>query len=199
MSQRIGLPEHISEIHFGFLSGKHYIGTVDVSHCTNIQITFNDGGERLVCDLGRITLYQMKGRYDKMNNFAKRLNQTMTERAVSQKDLAAAIGKGKSSVSQYLSGRSVPRPEVQAKIAAFLGCTIEWLNSEVPEADHTDKGLKNISVEQCAKLLGKSEQFVRVALQTGAAPFGFAVKNKTEYSYHISPKQLYEYIGSLTI
>ncbi len=48
MSQQIGrpenrLPEHISEIHFGFLSGKHYIGEVDASHCTNIQITFNDG------------------------------------------------------------------------------------------------------------------------------------------------------------
>lgn len=48
MSQQIGrpenrLPEHIPEIHFGFLSGKHYIGAVDASHCTNIQITFNDG------------------------------------------------------------------------------------------------------------------------------------------------------------
>lgn len=43
MSQQIGLPEHISEIHSGFLSGKHYIGNVDVSHCTNIQISFNDG------------------------------------------------------------------------------------------------------------------------------------------------------------
>lgn len=48
MSQQIGrpenrLPEHIPEIHFGFLSGKHYIGAVDASHSTNIQITFNDG------------------------------------------------------------------------------------------------------------------------------------------------------------
>lgn len=48
MSQQIGrpenrLPEHIPEIHFGFLSGKHYIGAVDASHCTNIQISFNDG------------------------------------------------------------------------------------------------------------------------------------------------------------
>ncbi len=43
MSQEIGLPEHISEIHFGFLSGKHYIGEVDASHCTNIQISFKDG------------------------------------------------------------------------------------------------------------------------------------------------------------
>lgn len=43
MAQEIGLPEHIPEIHFGFLSGKHYIGNVDASHCTNIQISFNDG------------------------------------------------------------------------------------------------------------------------------------------------------------
>lgn len=134
-----------------------------------------------------------------MNNFAERLNQAMVERQMSQKELAAAIGKGKSSVSQYLSGRSVPRPDVQKQIADFLDCTVDWLNSEVPASDHTEKGLKNISVEQCAKLLGKSEQFIRVALQTGTAPFGFAVKNKTVYSYHISPKKLNEYIGTLTV
>ena len=134
-----------------------------------------------------------------MNNFAKRLNQAMTERQVQQKDLAAAIGKGKSSVSQYLSGRSIPKADVQKKIAEFLNCTVEWLNSEVSASDHSDKGLKNISVEQCARLLGKSEQFVRVALQTGTAPFGFAVKHKSVYSYHISPKKLNEYIGSLTV
>lgn len=134
-----------------------------------------------------------------MNDFAKRLNQAMTERKISQKDLAAAIGKGRSSVCQYLSGRSVPRPDVQEKIAAFLERTVEWLNSEAPASDHPYRGLKNISVERCAKLLGKSEQFVRVALQTGTAPFGFAVKNKSVYSYHISPKKLMEYIGSLTL
>jgi len=133
-----------------------------------------------------------------MNNFAERLNQAMVERQVSQKELAAAIGKGKSSVSQYLSGRSVPRPEVQKAIADFLDCTVQWLNSEVPASDTSDAGLKNISVERCASILGKSEQFVRVALQTGTAPFGFAVCNKSKYSYHISPKKLKEYVGELT-
>lgn len=132
-----------------------------------------------------------------MSNFAKRLDMAMTERQVQQKDLAVAIGKGKSSVSQYLSGRSVPKRDVQEKIAAFLDCSVEWLNSDIPESERSDAGLRNISVAQCAKLIGKSEQFVRVALQTGTAPFGFAVKNKTVYSYHISPKKLNEYIGSL--
>lgn len=132
-----------------------------------------------------------------MNSFAERLNQGMFERQVNQKELAAAIGKGKSSVSQYLSGRSVPRPNVQEAIAKFLDCTVEWLNSAVPVSDHTEKGLKNVSVAQAATMLGKSEQFVRVALQTGKAPFGFAAKNKTVWSYYISPKKLKEYIGSL--
>lgn len=133
--------------------------------------------------------------FREMNSFAKRLSQAMEEREMSQTELAAAIGKGKSSISQYLSGRSMPKPIVQKKIAEVLDCTVEWLNSEVPASDNTETGLKNISVEQCAKMLGKSEQFVRCALQTGTAPFGFAAKHKTIWSYHISPKKLTEYIG----
>lgn len=54
----------------------------------------------------------------------------------------------------------------------------------------------NVSVEQVAKLLGKSPLFVRMALQQGRAPFGFAVETKPgRWSYHISPKKLDEYIG----
>lgn len=132
-------------------------------------------------------------------SFASRLNQAMLERQVSQTTLAAAIGKGKSSVSQYISGKNVPKLEVQKQIADFLDCTVEWLNSDVPVNDHTEKGLKNVSIEQAAKMLGKSEQFVRVALQMGTAPFGFAAKNKTVWSYHISPKKLNEYIGQAVV
>lgn len=128
-------------------------------------------------------------------SFAERLNQAMLERQISQKELAAAIGKGKSSISQYLSGRSIPRPDVQKQIADELECSVKWLNSEVPESDHSEIGLKNVSIKDCAKVIGKGEEFVRVALQTGKAPFGFAVKNKSTFSYHISPKKLNEYMG----
>ena len=112
----------------------------------------------------------------------------MSEQGVSQAELAARIGKGKSSVSQYLSGKNIPKKDVQDKIAEVLGCDF----SMVEMGD----GVKNISVAECAKMLGKSEQFVRVALQTGVAPFGFAVKNKSIFNYHISPKKLNEYINS---
>ena len=117
----------------------------------------------------------------------------MDERNITQVELACAIGKGKSSVSQYLSGKNLPKPDVQEKIAEVLECTVEVLNGE-PSAKIED-GMKNVSVVEAARILGKSPQFVRVALQTGAAPFGFATKNKTTYSYHISPKKLAEYVG----
>lgn len=113
---------------------------------------------------------------------------------MTQAELAARIGKGKSSVSQYLSGKNIPKDDVQKQIAEVLDCTVDFLNSEV--SDDGDIHLKNVPVSEAAKLLGKSEQFVRVALQTGVAPFGFAVKNKTVFSYHISPKKLAEYIGA---
>lgn len=126
-------------------------------------------------------------------SFARQLKLMMDDRGISQTELAARIGKGKSSVSQYLSGKNIPKSDVQMKIAEVLECTVECLNTgDVFEFDET----KNISVAECAKILGKSEQFVRVALQTGVAPFGFAVKNKTMYSYHISPKKLNEYISA---
>ena len=126
-------------------------------------------------------------------SFARQLKQVMSDKGMSQAELAARIGKGKSSVSQYLSGKNIPREDVQKKIAEALDCTIEHLNSGIPEDDLNVTN--NISVSECAKLIGKSEQFVRVALQTGVAPFGFAVKNKSMFSYHISPKKLQEYIG----
>ena len=129
-------------------------------------------------------------------NFSERLKQAMSEREISQAELAALIGKGKSSVSQYISGKNVPKDDVQQKIAQVLDCTVEFLNSEVPANDTTPSGLHNITVSEAAKKLDKSEQFIRVALQMGTAPFGFAARNKTRWSYHISPKKLAEYIGA---
>ncbi len=53
----------------------------------------------------------------------------------------------------------------------------------------------NIKVSEVAKLMGKSEQFVRIGLQRGLLPIGTAIKTGSKYSYYISPKLLEEYIG----
>ncbi|WP_133016261.1 hypothetical protein [Clostridium cuniculi] len=54
---------------------------------------------------------------------------------------------------------------------------------------------KSISVKEAAKIMGKSEQFVRIGLQRGLLPFGHAIKMSSIYTYYISPKLFEEYVG----
>ncbi len=54
----------------------------------------------------------------------------------------------------------------------------------------------NIKVSEAAKLMGKSEQFVRIQLQRGLLPIGCAKQNPNgKYSYYISPKLFEEFTG----
>lgn len=127
-------------------------------------------------------------------SFANNLKKAMDERNMTQVELAKQIDKGKSSISQYLSGKNIPKYDVKQKIAEVLDCTVEYLDSGVPEKGGTGSGIRNISVAEAARRLGKSEQFIRVGLQNQRLPFGTAVFVK-RWSYHISPKLLDEYIG----
>lgn len=56
-------------------------------------------------------------------------------------------------------------------------------------------GPMNVKVSDAAKILGKSEQFVRIGLQRNLLPIGTAVKLSDKWTYHISPKLLKEYVG----
>lgn len=132
-------------------------------------------------------------------SFSKNLKQIMYEQEMSQKDLCGLTGLSPASISQYLSGTTgTPKPTTLKKIAEALETSVEYLIGETDEPDITPEGLpcKKMTVEEAAKRLGKSEQFVRVALQRGKAPFGFAVQmNSGKWCYHISPKKFAEYEG----
>lgn len=120
-------------------------------------------------------------------NYAEQLKVAMENANVTQVELSARTGIGKSSISQYLSGKNEPNQKRKDLIAEALG-----LN---PESSKVDEITKNLSVKQAAELLGKSEQFVRVGLQQAILPFGTAVKLSSKWTYHISPKKFYDYIG----
>ncbi len=54
----------------------------------------------------------------------------------------------------------------------------------------------NVSIAEAAKLMEKSQEFVRQGLIRQTLPFGHAVKMPGgKYSYHISPKLFQEYLG----
>ena len=54
---------------------------------------------------------------------------------------------------------------------------------------------KSVSVKEASKLMGKSEQFIRVGLRNKRLPCGVAVQLSTQWTYYISPKLFYDYIG----
>lgn len=43
-----------------------------------------------------------------------------------------------------------------------------------------------MNIQEAAKLLNKSEQYIRLGLQNERLPFGTAVKTSSKWSYHIS-------------
>ncbi len=128
-------------------------------------------------------------------NFNVRLNNAMVERNISRQDLADGIGKGKSTISQYLSSKQKPSMPTFEKICEFLDVEPQYFTAEEHDVDVF---IRQVPVKDCAKMLGKSEQFIRESLKRGKAPFGFATKmDSGNFSYHISPKLLNEYIGGM--
>ena len=134
-----------------------------------------------------------------MNVFAKNLKELMIQRNMSQKQLSGLTGLSAASISQYLSGKTGKPNEITLKkVADALETSVDFLIGNVKEPDIDESGFpcKKMTVEEAAKRLGKSEQFVRVSLQRGKAPFGFAVQmNSGKWCYHISPKRFAEYQG----
>lgn len=52
-----------------------------------------------------------------------------------------------------------------------------------------------LTVEEAAKLMEASPQFVRIGLQQGLFPWGYAVKMSSEYTYFISASKFTEHTG----
>ena len=128
--------------------------------------------------------------------FAKNLKNAMTDRGMTQAEIVAATGIPKSDISQYLSGKFTPGPKALKRIADALNVPEAYLTGKCENAANADELKPNsLSVGQAARLMNKSEQFVRVGLQRGILPFGYAVKMSTHYTYYISPQKFTEYTG----
>ena len=54
----------------------------------------------------------------------------------------------------------------------------------------------NMTVDEASELMGVSKQFIRVGLQKGILPFGYAVQiSAGRYTYFISKQKFEEYTG----
>lgn len=54
----------------------------------------------------------------------------------------------------------------------------------------------NLTVAEASELMGVSRQFIRVGLQKGILPFGYAVQiSRKHYTYFISKQKFIEHTG----
>lgn len=139
-----------------------------------------------------------------MTTFASLLKTAMDCAGMSQTDLHAATGISKASISQYLSGKNIPTKARIKVLADTLQVDEEFLAGyDVPMtatpaavAASPVKTPFRITLEQAARCMNKSRQFVREGLKRGILPFGNAVPGSGEnYIYFINPDKFRDYVG----
>ena len=134
--------------------------------------------------------------------FGKNLKRLMIERDLNGKRLSELSGVSQSGISQYLKGTNVPSSSIIEKLANALHVDPERLTEEKTDerkeqtADADFTKMQNVPVALAAKLIGKSDEFVRIGLQQNRLSFGTAVKiSGDRWTYHISPGLLQQYLG----
>lgn len=131
--------------------------------------------------------------------FSQKLKELMNTKNISATELSDKTGISKSAISQYLSGKNIPRSGKLQKIADVFGVPCEYLKDDVSHSNIVNRcEANNLPVAIAAKLMGKSPQFIRIGLQRGILPFGYAIKMDDEnksFSYYISPKKFTECTG----
>ncbi len=55
--------------------------------------------------------------------------------------------------------------------------------------------MNRLTVQKTAELMGVSQQFIRIGLQKGVFPFGYAVKMSGVWTYFISKQKFTEHTG----
>lgn len=127
-------------------------------------------------------------------SFAEKLKALMGELNLSQSKLSDLTGIGRSSISQYLSGKNEPSKDRKKEIARKLGVQEDYFDTFETAATVQHDGVFNLPVTLAAKLMGKSKEWVKQGLRDGVFPWGYAVK-LTNWSYFISSVKFTEYTG----
>lgn len=127
-------------------------------------------------------------------SFAEKLKKLMFELNISQAQVSKLTGIGKSSISQYLSGKNEPSKNRKREIALALGIDGEYFNQFETKTIIQNNSVTNVPVSVVAALMGKSKEWVMQGLRDGVFPWGYAVK-LTKWSYYISSVKFTEYTG----
>lgn len=103
-----------------------------------------------------------------MPDFATKLNRLMTTRGLTQTELRDAIGRTVShgTMSNWCSGRSLPRLDEALKLAQVLGVTVDFLADDTMEKPATpplvDVDERDVELLKIAKMIGHERALGRM-------------------------------------
>lgn len=122
-------------------------------------------------------------------NFRDKLKKAMKDHSWKQVDVASMTGRSVSTISNWLSGKQIPTETRCDDIASALGLPVDYFR----EDRSTD--FKRITIEQTAKILGVGKDTVRLGLQQGVFPWGYAVQTSAGWTYIINGPKLEQVEG----
>lgn len=131
--------------------------------------------------------------------FNEKLKQAMQQLGISQAQVVGMTGIGKSSISQYLSGKNVPTAERQKNIAVSLGLEADYFEKDdftVRLLKKNSGGIAQIRTKDVGILMKMSHTTVEEGLKQGVFPWGYAIKTSDNYyRYFINAQRFAEIEG----
>lgn len=127
--------------------------------------------------------------------FHKHLKEAMKELNINQTQLSNLTGIGKSSISQYISGKNIPEEKRRKEIATALGLEENYFEEEIPAKVQINREAKIPRLLPCdvADIMGLSPQTIRSGLQQGVFPWGYAIKtSENQWTYFINARSFSE-------
>lgn len=123
-------------------------------------------------------------------SIAASINRMMICHDMTPAQLSELSGVSKANLNKYLTGKYKPAQDVLERIAGVFGCGIAELNkSNVQLFDKKGK----VTVAAAAKMLGETEQTIRIQMQQKIIDIGSVYKQNprsTHYTYRIDADKL---------
>jgi transcriptional regulator with XRE-family HTH domain len=130
--------------------------------------------------------------------FGEKLKNAMQELGINQRQVCGLTGKSRASISQYLSGKQTPPDDVQSKIAIALGLAPDyfWESPTTQRVELHGEVIKRLLPEDAAKLMGMEKRTIRLGLQQGVFPWGYAIQtSENRWTYFINARRFSEIEG----
>lgn len=133
-------------------------------------------------------------------NFNEKLKQAMQQLEINQAQVVGMTGIGKSSISQYLSGKNVPSADRQKNIAVSLGLEADYFEQDeysvVKLAKRNGGVIAEIRTKDVGSLMRMNHKTVEEGLKQGVFPWGYAIKTSdNHHRYFVNAHRFAEIEG----